>query len=555
MKFPMHRVFAALWAVAALVTPLAQASAQEIKPVAVVSIASLDKILSDVEYLTAVAGSPDVGKAAALQAGFFLNGFDRAKPSGAFIMMDGMEPRVTGFLPVKDFKAVLTTLRNVGMEGRDAGGGVLQFDQGGQSIFAKEQTGWVYLAQKAEQLSAKLPMDPSKLLAGLDQKYNVAVQVNMTNLPREIKQTAVSLIKSQAEAQLRDGIGNAADREALEKVSRNSVNTIVALIEETDQITLGWGVDRTAKSTHLDLSMTAVAGTTSAKRLALAGDSKSAFAGFLMPDAAVTLNMTQKLLKEDIDQYNSLLKPLRAQALKEIDNDVEVPAELKAEAKEVLGSLIDVLQATIESGKIDAGASLFLEPKALSFASGLYVADGATLEKTVKKGAAILAKTEAEFPKVNFDAEKHAGVSFHTFTIPVPEGEGEARQLLGDQLDVVLGTGAKAFYLAFGKGSSATLKKVIDKSAADANKTVPPLQLNVALTPIAKTAAPALGDNPAGAVAVAALEKAGGKDHIRVTHKSIQRGFEFRIEVEEGVLKVIGEVAKVFTGGGGRPPF
>lgn len=553
MKFPMNRLFAAVLAAAAMVLPLAQGQAQEIKPVAVVSIASLDKILSDVEYLTAVAGSPDVGKLASGMAGIYINGLDRTKPSGAIVTVEGMEPKVTAFLPVKDFKAVLATLRNNGLEGRDAGGGVLQFGAGDQSVYVKEQPGWAFIAQKPEHL-AKLPADPSKLTGGLDKNYNLAVQVNMTNLPRDVKQMAVSFLKSQAEAGLRDQVGNAADREAAEKITQNSVKSIVALIEETDQVTIGWGVDRTGKSTYLDVSMTAVAGTTTAKRMAQAGDAKSNFAGFLMSDAAVTLNLTQKLLKEDIDQYTTLLKPLRAQALKEIDNDADVPAAQKAEAKDVLGSLIDVVQGTLESGKIDGGASLFLEPKALSFAAGIYVADGATLEKSVKKGAAILAKTEPDFPNVKFDAEKHAGVAFHTLSIPVPGGESEARQLLGDQLDVVLGTGAKAFYIAFGKGSSATLKKVIDKSATDAQKTVPPLQLNVSLTPIAKTAA-AMNDNPIGAVVVGALEQSGGKDHVRITNKPIQRGVVTRVDIEEGVLQVIGQAAKMFTQGGGRPPF
>lgn len=554
MKFPMNRVFAAVFAVATLALPLARGQAQEIKPVAVISIASVDKILSDVEYLTVVAGSPDVGKLASGMAGIYVNGVDRTKPMGAFVMMEGMEPKVTGFIPVKDFKTVLATLRNAGVEGRDAGGGVQQFGGGDQSVFVKEQTGWVYLAQKAEHLAAKLPADPSKLLAGLDQKYNLAIQVNMTNLPRDVKQTAVSFLKSQAEMQLRDQIGNAADREMAEKVTNNSVKSVVALIEETDQVTLGWGVDRTAKSTFIDLSMTAVAGTTTARRMASATDAKSNFAGFLMADAAMTLNLTQKLLKEDIDQYTTLIKPLRAQALKEIDNDADVPAAQKAEAKEVVGSLIDVVQGTLESGKIDAGASLFLEPKALSFAAGIYVADGATLEKNVKKGAAILAKTEPDFPTIAFDADKHAGVKFHTFSKEVPGGESEARQLLGDKLDVVIGTGAKAFYIAFGKGCSDNLKKVIDKSTSDASKTVPPLQLNVALTPIAKTGA-AMNDNPIGAVVVDALEKSAGKDHIRITNKPIQRGVVTRIELEEGVLQVVGQAAKMFTGGGGRPPF
>ena len=218
MKFPIHRLLGGLLAALALVLPLAQAGAQEIKPVAVVSIASIDKLMADVEYLTAVGGSPDMGKLATGMAGIYVNGIDRAKPLGAYVMMEGLEPVVTGFVPVKDLKAVLQTLKNQGIEPRDAGGGVQEINAGGQTIFLKEQAGWAFIGQKSAQL-AKLPMDPSKLIGGLDQQYNIAVRVDMPNLPKDLKQTAISFIKSQAEAQLRDNIGNAADRDAAERFS------------------------------------------------------------------------------------------------------------------------------------------------------------------------------------------------------------------------------------------------------------------------------------------------------------------------------------------------
>ena len=82
-----------------------------------------------------------------------------------------------------------------------------------------------------------------------------------------------------------------------------------------------------------------------------------------------------------------------------------------------------------------------------------------------------LAKDEPEFPGIKFNADTHANVRFHTLKLPVPADAGEdVRNLLGDELEVAIGTGDKSFYLAFGKDSVGTLKKVIDQSAADAQK-------------------------------------------------------------------------------------
>ena len=40
------------------------------------------------------------------------------------------------------------------------------------------------------------------------------------------------------------------------------------------------------------------------------------------------------------------------------------------------------------------------------------------------------------------------------------------------------------------------------------------------------------------------IEKSEGKDHIRITQKAVERGTAVRLEIEEGVLQLIGTAAK-----------
>ena len=60
----------------------ARVVAQETKPVLVVSIASVDRLLSNIGYLTRAAGTPEVGGLVTLMASQYIEGLDTTKPAG-----------------------------------------------------------------------------------------------------------------------------------------------------------------------------------------------------------------------------------------------------------------------------------------------------------------------------------------------------------------------------------------------------------------------------------------------------------------------------------------
>ena len=74
------------------------------------------------------------------------------------------------------------------------------------------------------------------------------------------------------------------------------------------------------------------------------------------------------------------------------------------------------------------------------------------------------------------------------------------------------------------------------------------MHFSLAIGPILQFAA-SVDDNPQVAALAAASEKAEGNDHIIVTTKQIERGLSYRLVIEEGILKIIGEAAKAASGG------
>jgi hypothetical protein len=538
-----------LWLTAAagllLLAPAAIAQAQDVKPVAVVSIAPVDKILGDVDYLSKAAGQADAGRLATLIAGPYIDGLDRTKPSGAFVTLDGETPIAVGFVATKDLTRVLATLKDSVGEPKDVGDGVQQL--GDSQVFLKLVGGYTFVAQDAAHL-AKLPKDPAALLGGLEKTYTFAGRFSLKDVPRAMKDKWIDELKQGFESAPVE-IDDPAQREIAEKTARNAIEQIVAFINESNDITLGWAVDPVAKSTYIDVIFTAQDGTKLAKRMAALKEAKTDFAGFLLPGAAFTAISTHQADAEEVGQTLALLDGLRGQFMKEIEKEELDKDELDA-TKEMVNAFIDSLSATVKTGKLDGGAVVLAEPKALTVVAGGHIADAAKLEDALKKGVAFMQKKhpdELKDAEIKFDVAKYGGLRFHSVKYTVDDEE--VKKVFGEKLDVIVAAGDKALYVAFGAKAESTLKEVIDKSAASPGKAVQPMQMTVSIGPIIKLV-DSIDPNPITAALKTAADKVKGNDRIQMNVKAVSNGEQIRFEIEEGVLQVIGEAAKSAQGGG-----
>lgn len=538
------------WVAAGLVllAPTSGAIAQSTsKPAVIVSIAKADKLLADIGYLTRVAGTPEFGALVTLMAGPYLQGIDSRRPAGVYLQFAGPQPTGVAFLPVTNLKQIVQQLEKSSIEVEDAGGNIKKI-QLQRAIYFTEQEGWVFISESEGNLK-NLPDDPTANLGGLHEKYNLAVQLNVRNIDPALIDMAVSEIKAGFERNL-EAETDEQKRDLQKKIGRQQLENFVRLIQESDEITVGWGVDPQAGKTFLDFSMTAVAGSKLAEQMASYGTMTSSFAGVELPDAAATLRFTAPIAKEDLAQAREGLKAIREQALAGIDNDTELPNDdARHAAKQVVNTLFDLLIATVEAGKVDGGAALILQPKSIQVVAGGFVADGKVVQDQLKKlvDLAKASDKEVEINDLKFNAVKHRDVDLHTFSVPVPDEK--AQEVLGEELNVVVGTGAKSAYFAFGNGSMELLKRVIDVSAERNKKEVIPLELNVSLAPILEFAA-SLEEDPTVKVLAETIKRSVGKDHVRITQKPIDRGVIARVEVEEGVLQLIGAAAKARNNAG-----
>jgi hypothetical protein len=530
-------------------TPAAGAADTGPKPVAIVSIAGYDRIISDIAFIGVIAQKPGLEKMAEGVVALYaqgLNGLDKTRPWGVVVNTDGSSFSSLAFLPVTDVKKLLASAQALGGPAEDEGDGVYSLESNNQKIYVKEQGGWAFLAQTTDALG-ELPADPSKWLHGLDKKYEIGLQFNIANVPEMYRSMAIDQLKAGVQFGLQQQPDeDEATFELRQKMIQNQMKSFEDLINEADQITIGWSLDQKAKLTALDVNVTALTDSDLAKKFAMVKQAPSNYSGFAIPNAAMSVGFTRAIAKDDIEQANSGLDALKATAEQEIDKSDDLPDDnAKSAAKEIVGALLEALKSTIASGKTDGEASLLLGSKKLTVIAGVYIAQPADVEKALKKLAEVSAK-DPSAPKFKFNADKHGDVRFHTAKFPVPPGD--LAKVIGSSLDVAVGIGPKSVYLGLGTDMLGALKSAIDKSKVDASKLVAPSFVDISVRSILEFAN-AVEPNPLNQALSDELAKAPEKDHLQAVLKPISNGAAFHLEIQEGVLNLIGVAANMQNGG------
>ncbi len=553
----MKKTWKSLLATAVMLFAAGVSSAQDTQTVAVVSVSGYDNLLKSIATIGESAGKPGLDRMIGAfidlgTGGKGLAGVDKTKPWGVQVIMTEQGPAGIGFIPVTDVKQLLAALSAQAGEAEDVGDGVFALSDGPAPTFVKQQGNWAFIAQTKEQL-ATLPADPIQLLDGLNTKYAVAARAYVQNIPEPMRQMAVEQMRSGFEGAMQPIEGESKeDYELRKNAAEQSLKQLERVVNETDTVTFGWAVDNANKQTYIDFALTAVPGTMLAKSMTNKAGA-SDFAGFMMDGAAFAMHINAEAETTEADkaQVETQMRALRDRVNVELDKDRSIPAEAKATLKEAIGEIFDVLTESLKSGKADGGAVVFGDPK-LNAAAGGRVADGKAIEAALKKIGKVAAE-DPEAPEINWDAETYKGFTFHHLTMPAPDED--ARRLMGDNLQIAAAASNNGIFVAAGSDAVGTIKKVIDASATAAGQETPPMQMIVSLGEVMKIASQAQPDDQNVQMMSAMLAQMQGSDRVRIIASSIENGANYRLSVDEGVIKLIGQAAAMAGGGGaGQAP-
>jgi hypothetical protein len=516
--------------------------------------------MQDADFLGGVLGMPGASQMVDMLVtqstqGKGLAGVDKTQPLGVIVQPGEMTPSFAVCLPVTDQAALLDLAAGiVGATNQDMGNGITQINAMAQDVYAKNAAGWTVISTSPESL-ATAPADPAAILTPLTTDYDLAVQVNVQNLPEAWKQQAIEMMSSSAKQGMskRPGESDEAYASRSQLVEAGIAHN-TQMINEVDQFTFGLSIDGEAKKAYVDVAYTAVAGTPLAEEIAASTQATTNFAGFAAPESAVSFAFGGKVAGTTMTNISQGIDQARVQVNEAIEK--EAKTESQEALKAAFADILDAIEATIQGGSMDGAGSLSLKPDSATLVIGGLISDPTKIESALKKLVeAAKSDSTIEMPEVAWAAESAGGVTFHTMQIPVKKDEPKA--LVGENLDVVVGLGPEAAYLAVGRGAVDALKAAILASAATPDKTIPPAEITVSVGQILATAAAvAPADKKPMLSMIAGMLSTGeaaGQDHVHIIGEAVPNGVRMRFEVEQGVLQAIGSAAMMGMHGGGAP--
>lgn len=528
----------------------------ELKNVAVIAGAPYEKLIADLTFLGSLGGKPELGQMIEGGLAFFTQGkgsnaLDKKQAWGVIVQTDGGNFLPVACLPVTKPNDLLDVAKAYGAEIKDGEGGTKEIVMPNKrSVFVKVEDNMAFVSMSPASLG-KLPANPKQQLTKMVGEYDLTVHASVKNIPEMYRQFALNAMQAGVQQGLKKKDDESDEQYAQrQKLTEAQMAQMSRMVNEIDSLTIGLAVDSKQQRTYADFTYTFVADSKMAKQMAAYGKPTTNFAGFFDSDAAATLSFAAKgdpsLMAEDMAQLEANLSAAKEQMNGEIDKKVN-DDEAREALKSAMSDWFDAFTATVKTGQMDGGAALYLEAESLTFVAGVHLEDTAKIESGLKKLEAA-AKKSPNFPGIEWNAAEHAGVKFHTIKVPVPESEEGPRKLLGEELDVAIGIGSDAVYLAVGEENMKTVNEAIDESAKEKGKSVPPFEFALSLKPIMEVAATQAEKSEQKEICEKVAEflknNAQGRDHVRAVGQTVPNGLKYHFEAEEGVLKAIGTAAQ-----------
>ncbi len=513
-------------------TPAAVANATE--PVLVVTIGSVNKLMQDVNYLSSIAGQPQAGGMFTVLAGTFTQGIDMTMPIGILVPLVDGTPQPIAVIPTTDVKSILKRLEGQTGPADELDDGTMVIAVGANTVYIRQTGAWAAMASRKDLLDLT-PADPTTLFKGLGNDFDLALRLQMQQVPAETRGMLV--------AQLRQGFEQAIEKQdragadATREMAEGTLKQLEQLINETNMLQVGLNVDQQDKLVVVDASFTAVPGTTLAAIYGGQQPVPSQFASVIRDDAAAYYHAATSISPEAVKQTRETLKSSLNTLGNALENEDNLTDEQRIEIRAMIDRVVELAMNSVEEGRADVGALLLADQNDFRFVFGAFVADGNEAAQIVKDLAAKV-ENENGAPRFKFDISTYKDVNMHLIEADVPAKEDEARRVFGETLRVHVGTGPKAVYVAVGNNSEMLMKELIDKGQTDAGGDRPVGQLKFTLLPILQYAN-SVEANDAISAMITALNSSPDPGRFTVVQDGIPNGQSSIIKIGEGMIRAI----------------
>lgn len=518
------------------------------QPVVVATIGSINKLKDDIGYITGIVGQPQFGGIFGMMAGTYAQGMDLDQPIGVLVPMAGGTPQPIIVLPTADIKPILKRLEAQTGPVDELDDGTLVVSVNQNTLYIKQNATNAVASQNKDALKL-VPADPSDLFKGMGNAYDLAIRLQVQQVPAEIRNVLIDQMRQGFE----QAMAQQPNADSTRDVAEGSIEQLERLIQEADELNIGLNIDKENQNVGLEFSFTAVGGTQLAAIYGGQQSIPSRFAYAIRDDAAGFLHGASSISPEAIDQAKEGIASSMAMVKGALGSEGKLSDAQMDEVDRYLTQLQEIISESLSEGKSDMGLLVLAGSDQFQAVLGSFVGDG-TKVAALAKDLATKVPESPDAPKFTFDIGNFGGVTMHMIEGDVPEKEDEVRKLFGDKIQIHIGTAPKAVYVAIGRDSEQLMKEFITAGNKDAGGDRPLGQFKMRLLPFMELAQ-SVEPNDAVAAMIAALSSSSDKGEVSMVTKSIPNGASVEIKIGEGLIQSIGAAAAAQQRQGGQGAF
>jgi hypothetical protein len=489
-------------------------AADELQPLAVLSLASTGELKQDAADIGALLNNPafatGLGQALRGRTGIErLGGWDDARRWGAIVETDGLAVVPLAVLPVNDFDAWLQSLAPVAGPAEPVEGapGAVRLGRGEATFYAAARDGWVFLAQAPGDL-ARLP-DPAALDLPAGDGPDGALTIYPQRLPEAYRTMALDYLRAAGRAAAATDAGE--DRAHRRATGMMALSLVERGLDEVAQMTLSWTLEPVDRRGEVRLSIEPRAESSLARQIDALAEQRAASAW--ADDPAVLLAAAWSGPSREIAAGD------RSGPAYELDAAIgDARRRWGIPLAPALGDLAAKQEGELAVLRTDAGLTLALSQSA-----------GTLTEESLGEQLAPLGATEAPLR-----AEEPRG---RQWIVPVERVEELPEALaarLGPEPAWHVALGGKRMVVAIGPTADEALRSALDGPRQEG----PPLAATVRLAHLVGLAAESATDGGQQAImAYVAVALAAGDDALRIKGEARDGRLELHATAGDSVVR------------------
>jgi len=487
------------------------------QPFVMLAMNSSSRLMSDFRYIASKSKIDDLQDLTAF-AKPCLDVLDSTKPMGLMVYEEEEEFEFVACLPVSDMKGLEKLLSRYGKATECALGLVFK-PAGGGKYLIKHIDGYAFVTETRKRLD-DLPSDPAGLFNALVANNTVAVKVDMTKIPKLIKDAGSHGFKRgvRQKAYRENNLYPASVLSVMEKATDS-------LIYDSEKIVYYLNVDQQTDSISLETNIVANEGSLIADAAAANLEMEPSMFGGFQNDINSAMRFHWR--SATMGSYFSALKADAVESIEKAGVQRGKAYESDPEKDAALLSLEKMLDDTIASNRLDVAANFFLKNGKGNLLVAIHINDTTPLKEAFESAL------NNEQKKIILNVDQHNDVVFHemldtnsldyTGIIPEPLIELTRKSFIG--------IGDQAVYIAMGHDSLEILKQCIDDSANSPNDNAQS-SLEINFRPLLD-----LNDGSISTEYVdTILETFNDGDELAIKSNSIERGFSSQVKLDMGVV-------------------